>query len=142
MSKKRNFVYGEYFYGNKISDYGIEHGRVDYETLAKAFDAVLNNDIMAKTDGVIGYWDLENGTYYDEEGDSYAEVFQWFIISGQGARILEECTDELVWYNEELDMYLWGVTHWGTGWDYVLTDIKCNVGYDYEPEDDEEEEDE
>lgn len=138
--KKRNFVYGEYFYGNKISDYGIEHGRVDYETLAKAFDAVLNNDIMAKTDGVIGYWELENGTDYDEEEDSYAEVFQWFIISGYGARILEECTDELVWYNEELDMYLWGVTHWGTGWDYVLTDIKCNVGYDYKPEDDEEEE--
>lgn len=142
MSKKRNFVYADYFYGNKISDYGIEHGYVDYETLAKAFDAVLNNDIMARTDGVIGYWELENGSYYDEEEDSYTEVFQWFIISSQGARILEECTDELVWYNEELDMYIWGVTHWGTGWDYVLTDIKCNVGYDYEPEDDEEEEDE
>ena len=21
-------------------------------------------------------------------------------------------------------MYVWGVTHWGTSWDYVLTDIE------------------
>ena len=27
-------------------------------------------------------------------------------------------------YNEQLDMYLWGITHFGTSWDYVLTDVK------------------
>lgn len=40
---------GKYFCGNEISDYGQEHGFVDYATLAKAFDAVLNNDIISKT---------------------------------------------------------------------------------------------
>ena len=34
---------------------------------------------------------------------------------------------EIVYYSEELDLYIWGVTHYGTSWDYVLTDIKCNV---------------
>ena len=34
-----------YFYGNKISDYGLKNGYVDYATLSKAFDAVLVNDI-------------------------------------------------------------------------------------------------
>ena len=34
-----------YFCGNKISDYGLENGYVDYDTLSKAFDAVLVNDI-------------------------------------------------------------------------------------------------
>ena len=24
------------------------------------------------------------------------------------------------------DLYIWGVTHWGTSWDYVLTDIRYN----------------
>ena len=47
----------KYFYGNKISDYGLEHGYVDYRTLAKCFDAVLNNDIISKTQE-IGYWDI------------------------------------------------------------------------------------
>lgn len=57
----------------------------------------------------------------------YQEVFQWFIISDNGAEILKEWTEEIVFYNAELDMYVWGVTHWGTSWDYVLTDIRCGV---------------
>jgi hypothetical protein len=158
----------EYFYGNKISDYGLENGYVDYRTFAKAFDAVLNNDIMNKTCD-IGYWDQESGfvdnseeieelqekieelqdTITDDttpeqetainaeieelqekieelenEQDELPEVFQWYIIDDNGARICKEF-NEIVYYNEELDMYLWGVTHWGTSWDYVLTDIKC-----------------
>ena len=136
---KRNYVYGEYFEGNKISEYGLQNGYVDYRTLAKAFDAVLNNSIIANTSD-IGYWEEVNGSEYDEENDEYIEVYQYYIISDYGASILQEMTDEIVWYNDKLDMYVWGVTHWGTSWDYVLTDIKCNVGYDYKPEEEEEEE--
>ena len=57
----------------------------------------------------------------------YQEVFQWFIISDNGAELLKEWTEEIVFYNAELDMYVWGVTHYGTSWDYVLTDIRCGV---------------
>ena len=28
--------------------------------------------------------------------------------------------------NETLDLYIWGVTHYGTGWDYVLTNINLD----------------
>lgn len=174
------FVHGKYFYGNEISSYGQEHGYVDYATLAKAFDAVLNNDIIPKTYEV-GYWEQESGFVdhteeieelqekiaeleaikdrledeepeaedaiekieneiseleeqieeLEEEQDSMDEIFQYFIVSDNGAEILKEI-NEIVFYNEELDMYVWGVTHWGTSWDYVLTDIKCNVPYDEE----------
>ena len=55
------FVHGKYFYGNEISEYGQEHNRVDYRTLSKAFDGVLNNDIMGKTEGIVGYWEQESG---------------------------------------------------------------------------------
>ena len=42
MKKMSKYVHkSPYFYGNKISDYGLEHGYVDYATLSKAFDAVL-----------------------------------------------------------------------------------------------------
>lgn len=178
------FVHGKYFCGNEISEYGQEHGYVDYRTLAKAFDAVLNNDIIPKTMD-IGYWEQESGfvdntgkieeineqidsIMYDisemidadesfedseehlamvskmeelqekvdeleEEQDNSLneECFQYYIVSDNGAEILKEC-NEIVYYNEELDMYVWGVTHWGTSWDYVLTDIKCNVPYEDE----------
>ena len=155
-----------YFYGNKVSEYGIKNGYVDYATLAKAFDAVLNNNIMEQT-ADIGYWEqvsgiIDNSDEIEEireqideleeqitedsteeqdeetsekireleeqieelerEQDEPGEVFQWYIVSDPGSRILEEA-GEIVYYNETLDMYLWGVTHWGTSWDYVLTNI-------------------
>ena len=115
----------KYFYGNKISDYGLEHGYVDYKTLAKAFDAVLNNDIINKTYD-IGYWDIVSGSDYDEETDEYTDIYQYYIVSDNAVEILQEA-NEIVYYNEELDMYVWGVTHWGTSWDYVLTDIKVEL---------------
>lgn len=180
-------VHGKYFYGNEISAYGQEHGYVDYRTLAKAFDCVMANDIITRTDGIVGYWEQESGfidntekieelqeeidsimydisemidtdeTFEDsekhlamvskmeelqdkineleeEQDNSYnAEIFQYYIVSDSGAKLLEEI-NEIVFYNEELDMYVWGVTHWGTSWDYVLTDIKCNVPYKDEAE--------
>lgn len=117
-----------YFYGNKISDYGLEKGYVDYKTLAKAFDAVLNNSIFEfvyNQEYAMGM-ELYNGTDYDEENDRYEEIFQYYIISESGAQMLKELTDEIVYYVEDLDMYIWGVTHYGTSWDYVLTDIKID----------------
>ena len=155
-----------YFYGNKVSEYGIKNGYLDYATLAKAFNAVLNNNIMEQT-ADLGYWEqvsgmIDNSEQIEEireqieeleeqitedsteeqdeetsdrireleeqieelerEQDEPGEVFQWYIVSDPGSRILEEA-GEIVYYNETLDMYLWGVTHWGTSWDYVLTNI-------------------
>ena len=158
-----------YFYGNKISDYGLENGYVDYATLSKAFDAVLVNDItklfFADINGefnepeqVNGFIDnqseidelndriselmLENDDdsktaeidelqeridELEQEQDNNPEIFQYFIISGYGAQILQELTDEIVYYLPVIDCYVWGVTHWGTGWDYVLTDIPIEI---------------
>lgn len=123
-----NYVHkSEYFYGNKISDYGLNNGYVDYRTLSKCFDAVLNNDVIGKLSGMGFEWELVNGIEYDEEEDYFIDIYQWFIIDDAGYRILSELTDEIVYYNEELDMYIWGITHFGTSWDYVLTDIKIKL---------------
>lgn len=54
-----------------------------------------------------------------------SEIMQYYIISGNGAEILEELTDEIVMYYPPCAMYIWGVTHCGTSWDYVLTNIPC-----------------
>lgn len=159
MEKKQ-----KYYYGNPISEYGTEHGYVDYATLAKAFDAVLNNEIMKLTYD-IGSWEQLSGIIdntdeieeleekkeeLEEENESspsqiigneideinekieeleseqdYQEVYQWFIVDDWGARLLQGI-NEIVYYNEKLDMYLWGVTHYGTSWDYVLTNIEID----------------
>lgn len=108
-------------YGVKVSEYGVENGCLDYKALSEIVgDCILNNNLYE----YVGYenWELENGLEENEDGD-YLEVYQYYIISDHGARFLKEYTDELVFYNEQLDLYLWGITHFGTSWDYVLTDI-------------------
>lgn len=115
-------MYNDKVYGLKVSDYGLVNGYLDYYTLSEIVgDCVLNNNIYKYT----GYenWELDNGLEEDEDGN-YLEVYQYYIISDSGASFLRDYTDELVFYNEQLDLYLWGITHFGTSWDYVLTNIK------------------
>lgn len=69
---------------------------------------------------------LENAISELEEQMEERTVYQYYIISGNGAEILRYWTDEIVYYSYKLDMYVWGVTHVGTSWDYVLTDIELN----------------
>ena len=114
----------KYFYGNAISDYGMENGFVDYATLAKSINHVLCNGLFEDTHGY-EQWELYSGFDYDEEEDRFIEFYQYYITDEAGAKILEEA-GETVWYNADLDLYLWGVTHWGTSWDYVLTSIKID----------------
>ncbi len=54
------------------------------------------------------------------------EIFQYYIVSDQGAEMIKQYTEDPLFYNETLDMYVWGITHCGTAWSYVLTDVKLN----------------
>ena len=63
----------------------------------------------------------------EREQDEQKEIFQYFIVSDNGAEILKEYTNDPVFYIPFLDCYVWGVTHWGTSWDYVLTDVKLEL---------------
>ena len=63
----------------------------------------------------------------EEQGRSYnQEIFQYYIVSDQGAEMIKQYTEDPLFYNETLDMYVWGITHYGTAWGYVLTDVKLN----------------
>lgn len=69
-------------------------------------------------------WDyIENGDCYDEENDTYADIYQYYIIDSQTAEDLKKHTDNIVFYIEKLDLYALGVTHYGTSWAYVPEDF-------------------
>ncbi len=124
MTKQINMYDGRVF-GEKVSDYGLKEGYLDYRTLSKIVgDCILNNQI--RSCGEYYDWELVNGEegYLENEEWYYYDVYQEYIITEAGYEFLKEYTDEIVYYNEVLDLYLWGITHFGTSWDYVLTDIK------------------
>lgn len=102
-------------YGVKVSDYGRENGYLDYKALAGIVgDCILNNTVRAET---MEDWETISGEF-----DS--DIYQDYIISEYGYKFLNEYTNETVLYNERLDIYVWGITHFGTSWDYVLTDVE------------------
>lgn len=53
---------------------------------------------------------------YDEYESQDKDFYQYYIISKQGTERLSKYTNEVVLYNEELDLYLLAVDHFGTGW--------------------------
>ena len=80
---------------------------------------ILNNDIMQELSKKDIYFELYSGCDYIEEYDEYCDIYQFYIISELDAERLAEFTNEIVYYNEELNLYILGVTHYGTSWGYV-----------------------
>ena len=108
-------LYGDRVFGIKVSKYGLENGYLDYMTLSEIVgDCILNNTVRAET---MEDWEIVTGEFNEM-------IFQDYIIDEYGYAFLAEHTDEIVFYNSKLDIYVWGITHFGTSWDYVLTNIK------------------
>lgn len=122
METNKIKLYQNKAYGIEVSEYGLEEGYLDYKTLSAIVGAVIWNDTVRSV--LIDQWEIVNGE--DDE-----KICQEYIISESGYKFLKEYTNESVFYNEALDLYVWGITHYGTAWNYVLTDIELIREDDY-----------
>ena len=110
----------EYFLGIKVSETGRENGRVDLETLGKVINGVPNNKIVEKTTACGITWELVNGSAED-----CSDISEYYIISKDAAElIMKKDAEQLVYYCEYLDIYVWCVTAYGVAWEDVLTNIE------------------
>lgn len=121
MAYKKNkvgIIMNKTFCGIEVSDYAQEKGWVDYETLSKVVGSmVLCNEMGDRLGITLNF--IANEYLYDN-----IEVFKWYIITPSGKRFLtSHFQDELIFYDHEIDVYVWGITHLGTSWDCVLTDM-------------------
>ena len=147
MSKK--------FYVSKLeelNEYEREHNKISFGRLCNRVfsDMILCNNITKIDESifdniVIGdlydYTDDE-GNYYtqeefeqDETGKIYEqgkEIYQWYIVNVAMSEkyIQEHFGNEIILtYSDVLDCYILGVDHFGTIWDYVLTDLEPTTDY-------------
>lgn len=106
---------------NELNSYEKENKRLSYANLFYNDDSlILCNNIANDYEEL----ELVNGTDYNEEDDYYEDIYQYYIISDSLANRLIEYTNEIIYYHNKLDIYILGVTHFGTSWDYVLTEFK------------------
>lgn len=116
---------------------------ITYSELVKELgDVILNNYILefaykhglsveVEQGELIRYFndeweEISQDEYYEIDGghESDIDIYQYFIISDYAAEYLERHTEEIIFYIEELNMYIWGVSHFGMSWDMVELDIK------------------
>lgn len=137
----------ESLFGNRndkeLKERELKNGFITYRTLADYVgDMVLCNNMQDRMYETMelesgedreffdsDYNEIDRETYekMEENGEEVHEqpidIYQYYIISGSGADFLQNFSNEIVYYDSELDIYVWGITHFGTSWDYVFTDI-------------------
>lgn len=126
-----------YVKNEDLNEYEKEHNKISFKRLInKLFtDSILCNDITKLFyNEICGKYcepEFEIGTDYDEENETQIDVYQYFLVdfSNYTYSLFEKYREQLgnefiLYYINELDLYILGVTHLGTDWDYVLTDIE------------------
>lgn len=106
---------------DNMGEYELEHKKASYRTIVDTFigDVLLCNNICEVDESV--YCDAEFD--YEDEDGNYIDIYQWFLCS------VDEWTKNelkkyglLFSYSNVLDLDVLCVDHFGTSWDYVLTD--------------------
>lgn len=111
---------------------------ITYSELARRVgDCVMMNNLMPELQGEYGFEVFcGDDTYcfiHDDKSDcegsgecdyETSEIYQYYAITQSGAEYLQDKTNEVVYYCEKLDVYLWGITHFGTSWSIVDVTIK------------------
>lgn len=101
-----------------------------YEMVEWCIDGkgLIHNEFIIEELSELGlYFDAYCGKYYDKKNDEYAEIYQHFIISESAAERFETYTNEIVLYNEVLDLYILGVTHFGMAWKGIDANWKRRI---------------
>ena len=72
------------------------------------------------------YDELAQFDDYDEESDSYNEIYQWYILDGDYEWLERFCPEiaEDVHWSDTMGHYILAVKHFGTGWDAVPCELE------------------
>ena len=109
----------------KMGEYEKEQGKASYKTIVDYFigdKIVLCNNIA----------NIDDSIFYNMENDNEdVEIYQYYLCNiGQWDK--EQCLKAglILSYSDMLDCDVLCVNHFGTSWDYVLTDVKLFDNYE------------
>jgi len=102
--------------------------QITYKELAdRVGDMVLFNNVTEADETLFDHTENGDMAVLDDNGEPtevYHEIYQYYAITEGGADYLKRNTSEIVFYSEKLNLYIWGITHFGTSWDGVEVEVK------------------
>ena len=121
MKKKLRF----YVRKEDLSEYEKKNNRISYRRLIERLGKTwLFNNAPELSEYDFEY---EVNSDYDEEKDEYIDIYQYYLLDINNYMIEKlrdlKCKDVIIAWSEKLENYILMVDHFGTSWDYVLTDI-------------------
>ena len=107
----------------------LEEQIVEYEdSETNSFDELSDEQIDEEIDSIREeIEELENQAEELEREYDEREIFQYYVINKNLADVLQDWTNEIVYYIAPWNIYVWGVTHCGMSWDCVLTNIRIDL---------------
>lgn len=107
-----------------------------YTTYSEAVNWLHNDFVLCNNIVNVDETIYENMRFsdYDEENDSYTEIYQWFIsdCNQSDVEYLEKNFGLLFTYSDKLDCFILCVNHFGTSWDYVPCEVLTH-GEEFSP---------
>lgn len=113
-------------YGWYDDDHEVKRLRCCYDQIFYPDTQMLSCPDIANLENIGVRVDEEcnDGRYYEnEENEEYKDIYQTFFIDSETANFLKERTDEMIFYAPDLDLFILGVSHWGTPWHGCETEI-------------------
>lgn len=121
-------------YVSKIEDLNEEEkrsGKISYKRLIERIGEIwLFNQAPKLSD-----YDFEFvlNSDYNEESEEYIDIYQYYLININQYTLellrKKECKDLIIAWSETLEEYVLFVDHFGTSWDYVMTNIEWTLDY-------------
>lgn len=117
MEKLKMFVNKE-----NLNEEELKTGRVSYQRVVKRYigDLVLCNNIENLDESI-----FDNASnLYNEETEEYEEIYQYYLCNiGEWEKEQLMKAGIIISYSNMLDCDILMVDHFGTSWDYVMTDV-------------------
>lgn len=113
-----------------------EEKRTGYVSYKRLIDRISNGIwLFNNAPKLSGYdFEYEVNSDYDEENDEYIDIYQYYLIDINNYMIEKlnelKCKDIIIAWSETLEEYVLMVDHFGTSWDYVMTNIKYTNNID------------
>lgn len=121
------------FYCN-LDDLNEEEKRTNRISYRRLIERIGDIWLFNKAPELSNYeFDFEIGSDYNEENDEYLDIYQYYLIDTNDY-ILEKlnkigCKDVIIAWSEKLENYVLFVDHFGTSWDYVMTNFEPTNNY-------------